>query len=165
MVWKKKYNPATHDDAPTTEALRGKAAAYCSVAEHCRREVREKLFNWGATEDQVGEVLEYLEKESFLDETRYANAFANDRMRFQGWGRQKIRAGLQQKGIDGNTADAAIAQLDAEEYTRQLHSLAEKKMRDLRTDGNPDIRRQKLFRFLASRGFTYEEIAPLGERI
>ena len=132
-----------------TDKLISRAAAYCSAAEHCRQDVTNKLQAWGAeSEDQIEQVIAYLEHERFLDENRYASAFANDKLRFQGWGRQKIRLGLIQKGVDSHAIHEALAGLDEEEITRTITRLALKY-----TDP------QKRFRFLLSRGFTPAEIS------
>ena len=70
-----------------TDELYNKAAAYCSVAERCKQDVTEKLAAWDPENtDGIGEIVQKLEKEGFLNEERYARAFAGDKLRFQGWG-------------------------------------------------------------------------------
>ena len=140
------------------DALFSRAAAYCSLAEHCRREVADKLRSWGETsEEEITQVLERLEAEGYLNEQRYAQAFANDKLRFQGWGRLKIRAALAQKGVANQAASEALSQLDEDMYNQVLQTLAEKKKRELRTEKNAYVLEQKVMRFLVGRGFTIEE--------
>ena len=43
-----------------------KAAAYCSMAEHCLSEVSEKLENWGVSTEGRTRILKKLETENIL---------------------------------------------------------------------------------------------------
>ena len=123
------------------EALH-RAAALCSSSEHCIADIREKLSRWG-----IGE--------RFIDEERYAIAFAKDKFRFSGWGRIKIRYALQQKRIGNSDIVNALSLIDEEAYTTRLVDLLEKKSRSIH-DEDVEIRRSKLLRFAASRGFETE---------
>ena len=75
------------------EALH-RAAALCSSSEHCITDIREKLSRWGIGELDARTIVERLVQERFIDEERYAIAFAKDKFRFSGWGRIKIRYAL-----------------------------------------------------------------------
>jgi len=142
-----------------TASLFSRASAYCSGAERCQSEVADKLVQWGATDDETKRVLSRLEDEGFIDEARYARAYANDKVRFAGWGKQKIRQRLLQKRISHSAIDAALAQINQEEYLAVLHKLTEKKERELRGETDPTVHRAKLLRFLSSRGFSeYGEV-------
>ena len=70
------------------EALH-RAAALCSSSEHCIADIREKLSRWGIGEPDARTIVERLVQERFIDEGRYAIAFAKDKFRFSGWGRIK----------------------------------------------------------------------------
>ena len=142
-----------------TNQLYSRAAAYCSTAERCRTEVVEKLKAWDKEgEADASQIIERLEQEGFLDEQRYAQAFANDKMRFQGWGKLKIRAALAQKRLSSRAIHEALDGLDEEIYRQTLLKLAEKKRRELRKEPDEQVLRQKLSRFLAGRGFSLDEI-------
>lgn len=158
-MWKNRMRRRSDDDAeaPSTESLCYKAAAYCSGAEHCRSEVAEKVRQWGGTEEQVGLILAYLEQENYISEARYAAAFVRDKIRYQGWGRQKIRMALSQKNIEGDLIDDALAEFSEEEYMQVLKQLISKKSRTLQNE-EEEAFNMKMLRFLAGRGFTYGEI-------
>ena len=119
------------------EALH-RAAALCSSSEHCITDIRERLV-----------------QERFIDEERYDIAFAKDKFRFSGWGRIKIRYALQQKRIGNNDIVNALSLIDEEAYTTLLADLLEKKSRSI-NDEDVEVRRSKLLRFAASRGFETE---------
>ena len=65
------------------EALH-RAAALCSSSEHCIADIREKLSRWGIGEPDARTIVERLVQERFIDEGRYAIAFAKDKFRFSG---------------------------------------------------------------------------------
>ncbi|MCF0207152.1 MAG: RecX family transcriptional regulator, partial [Bacteroidales bacterium] len=96
-----------------------------------------------------------LKSDKFIDEERYANAFVNDAYKFNKWGRMKIRQALAQKGISRKFTEAAIANIDEDEYLSLLKSLVEAKSRTLKQDDEYK-RKAALFRFVASRGFEIE---------
>jgi regulatory protein len=76
-----------------------KIVNYCSYQERSHTEVREKLFSFGLYKEQVEELITYLIGENYLNEERYAIAFAGGKFRMKGWGRIKIRYALKQHRI------------------------------------------------------------------
>ena len=136
--------------------LRAKAEAYCASTEHCCSEVRLKLQQWGAPAEQIEHIVVHLQKEHFIDELRYCNAFVHDKLLYQGWGRMKMRAGLQAKHLPSYTIDSALDNLDESEYFRVLNQVITSKKRTIKSS-DPQAR-EKLIRFCLQRGFTYEEI-------
>lgn len=138
------------------EQLRAKAEAYCAMAEHCCSEVRIKLQQWGATAEQTDEILVHLQRYRFVDEQRYCNAFVHDKLLYQGWGRMKLRAGLQAKHLPSRAIDFALENIDESEYFRVLKQVITSKKRTIKSN-DPQLR-EKLIRFCLQRGFTYEDI-------
>lgn len=126
-----------------------KAARYCAAAEHCETEVREKLYQWSCPGAWVDQVIDGLYEQNYLNDVRYCAAFVHDKVAYQAWGRQKIRAALQARRLPGRLIDEALKNIDFIEYNRQLKRLVEKKK-----GTEPD----RLVRFLLQRGFTYDEI-------
>ncbi len=142
----------------TPEEMLYKAAAYCSVAERCESELRTKLTAWGMTETQQQDaIVDYLYDENYLSHARYCRAFVHDKLLYQGWGRMKMKAMLQAKRLPSSDIQEALAQINEEEYTRILRDLLTKKAKALQSE-TEDMRRIKLFRFAASRGFSYNEV-------
>ena len=138
--------------------LLNKAAAYCAAAEHCRSEVQTKLLQWGASAGQAGDILDQLEDQGFISESRYCAAFVNDKIRFQGWGKEKIRMALKQKRLPNSLIEEAIDAFPQEEYEEQMYAIIARKAATL-SDADPYLRQAKLARFLASRGFSYSDAA------
>lgn len=136
--------------------LRSKAESYCATAEHCYYEVRLKLQQWGATDEQIEHIVANLQKEHFVDEQRYCNAFVHDKLLYQGWGRMKMRAQLQAKHLPTAAIEQALNEIDRDTYMSVLTRVLATKKRSIKS-ADPQAR-EKLIRFAMQRGFTYDEI-------
>lgn len=140
------------------EAL-NKAAAYCTLCERCISEVSKKLTTWGVAPAEQQRIIERLQDEGFINEERYCRAFVNDKLRFNRWGRVKIRAALYEKQLPREYIAQAIEDIDEEEYMQTLHDLVATKQRELK---NEDFAtKQKIIRFAASRGFEPAKILQI----
>lgn len=137
------------------DELRSRAARYCVVAERCESEVREKLYQWGAAADTADRIIDYLTEERFVDEARYALAFTKDKLRYQGWGRVKIKSMLMAKRISSANVANALDSIGEYEYSSILSRLLERKRKEVTKKRASEI---QLARFLLQRGFTWDEI-------
>ena len=139
-----------------------KLEAFCAYQERCTQEVRTKLERLGADESLSQEVVKHLKENRFLDDTRFVEAYVQGKLRIKKWGRQKIKAGLYQKRIDAKLIQEGIyAFISDEEYQQVMESLIERKNRELSSEKNTQIKKQKLMRFLLSRGFQHDEFSSL----
>lgn len=134
-----------------SEAL-NKAAAYCTLCERCISEVTDKLNTWGVDKSSQQTIIDRLIDEKFIDEKRYSSAYVNDKLRFNHWGRIKIRAKLKEKKVPQEEIATALENIDDEEYNNILQTVLNNKSKEIKE--NIDIKRkEKLLRFAASRGF------------
>ncbi|WP_304966528.1 regulatory protein RecX, partial [uncultured Parabacteroides sp.] len=76
-----------------------RAAAYCSASERCIQDVEKKIKAAGLTGEESDRIVARLLEERFIDESRFARYFVNDKLRFNKWGRIKIRQHLQAKRV------------------------------------------------------------------
>lgn len=134
------------------QELKLKAAAYCSMSEHCIFDVKKKLTEWGAKETETEQIINYLQKENFLDEQRFTQAFVKDKFRFSKWGKIKISFELRMKHIPEREISQVIMQIDDDEYNNTLFELIEKKDKMIKYSSQND-RKAKLLRFAQSKGF------------
>lgn len=138
-------------DLSKEEAL-NKAASYCTLCERCTYEVRIKLQAWGVKSNDVSDIIERLIGEKFIDEARYCHAFANDKVRFNHWGRIKIGAALREKRLPSSLINEAIEAINDEEYIDALNCVIESKRRELK--GADDYAaKSKIIRHATGRGF------------
>ena len=135
----------------TKEAALLRMADLCARGERCAYEIREKLRKLIVPSSTANEIIEYLEENRYIDDLRFAKAYARDKVRFSGWGRNKIRMALAVKRISSSEIREALDELDEEEYLLSLTKAAEAKARTLDLTDYAD--RAKLYRHLASRGF------------
>jgi regulatory protein len=139
-----------------------KSEAFCAYQERSSFEVIEKLKRMGAEDGEILQVLNALIDAKFLDDERFAKAYAVGKLRIKHWGVNKIKQGLQLKRIDRELIAQAIAAMyDEENYIGILQQVAQRKWQELHKEKDPWMRKQKLFRFLASRGFNYDEFSEL----
>lgn len=136
----------------TLEEALYKAAAFCSAAERCAYEVEQKLIRWEVAETDLAAIMSRLYAEKYLDDARYCRAFANDKLRYNKWGRRKIHEALRMKRLPDEFIRTALQDLDPDEYNRTLKGLIKSKDRTLKAD-NAYERSCKLIRFAAGRGF------------
>jgi regulatory protein len=137
--------------------LIAKAEAYCAAAEHCISEVRSKLQQWEASNEQCDKIIAHLLHLNYINEQRYCHAFAHDKVLYQGWGRVKIQMHLYAKHLPSQAIAQALEDLDETEYKKTLERVISAKKRTLKSTDT--AAREKLIRFCMQRGFTYEEIS------
>jgi len=130
-----------------------KARSFCAYQERCCSEVTIRIRSFGLTREQTEQVIEKLEEEGFLNDERFATMYAGSKFRILRWGRVKIKAGLRSKGIADSLITQALANIDEEEYRKCLHELAEAKLRTLKGVNDDRVVKQKVFAYLASKGF------------
>lgn len=136
--------------------------ALCVGAEHCRHEMMAKLSSWGIAPDNASRIIATLKKSKFIDDRRFAVAYAHDKARFNAWGCRKIRLGLLQKHIADDDITAALAEIDPEDYRQGLLQTIRSKIISLGPEVSATYEgRTKIFRHAASRGFEPEMIAGI----
>lgn len=128
------------------------AASRCAAKEYCRSEILKKLLEKGADNQETEAVLERLEKERYIDEGRYAHAFSSDKIRFNGWGKVKVRYALRNKGLSDAVIEEALAQIDEQTYVRVLKDFIASRRRTLQAPTSYALG-QKVARAAISRGF------------
>lgn len=138
------------------EALR-RLAALCSQAEHCSHEMTEKMTKWELTEEEQARVMERLTRERFIDDERFARAFALDKIRYNKWGRRKVEQALWTKRIDRDVRQRVLDEIAESEYLAVLRPLLKSKRRSIRAADERELN-MKLARFALGRGFDFKLI-------
>lgn len=134
-----------------------KLTAFCARGEHCQHEILEKMSRWEVDEATQAEVMAYLTANRYVDDERYARAYANDKIRYNHWGRRKVEQGLWQKHIDKDIQQRVLAEVDDGLYVSILRPLLRQKRRTTRANNSYELN-QKLLKFALARGFTYDII-------
>lgn len=138
-------------------------SAQCAKREYCTADIRRKALErleWDAAAAEA--VVAALASEGYVDDARYAAAFAREKSALSGWGPVKIRTALLARGISREVALDALGEIDPERAAAKLEKVLEAKWRTLRDDPQG---RLKLIRFALSRGYDYEPLRPLISRL
>lgn len=130
----------------------------CSRQEKCKSEVKEKLVRWELDEDKIEEIIALLIKEKFIDEDRYTGFFVRDKIKFNKWGKIKIRHHLVQKRIPENIISNAFDNIDITDYKNIIEREIEKKLTLIKKDPH---KKDKLIRFMQSKGFELDLVLPI----
>jgi regulatory protein len=143
-------NREPDEESGFAQALR-KAADYCAAGEHCESDIRQKLYAWGVHQSVSDKVITQLVDQGFVNNLRYAMAFAQGKLRLFHWGKQKISAELRQKRLPNEIISQVLDEIDETEYQECIQKLINKKMRELKSDTRES--RNKIARFLIGKGF------------
>ena len=128
----------------------------CSKREYCISDIRRKIESaLDGDRAKADAVLKLLVKEKYVDDRRYARAFARDKSALSGWGASKIRYTLSMKGVARDVIDEALREIDGDMAASRLEKLMENKYRSLSDD--PQCR-LKMLRFGLGRGYGYDEV-------
>lgn len=145
MLYKKRFTPE--------QALQ-KLKHYCAYQERSHAEVKEKLYGYGLFRNDVDNIIATLIEENYLNEERFAKAFVRGKFRMKQWGRVKILHALKQKQVSAYNMKQAMLEIDNEEYTKLLSSLAKKKWDSIKGEGiNRFVKMSKTMDYLIQKGF------------
>lgn len=136
-----------------TEKALQKIRHFCSYQERSHQEVKDKLYSFGLYKDEVETLLSQMIEENYLNEERYAVAFAGGKFRVRQWGRVKIKYELKQKRVSDYCIKKALASIDEDDYEKTLEKLFDDKKALLRSEKNIFIKKQKIQAYLMQKGF------------
>lgn len=134
-----------------------KLAALCARSEHCQHDMLEKMRQWGIGEDEQAQVMQRLISEHYVDDERFARAFAIDKVRYNKWGRRKVEQALWLKHIDKAVSTQVLNGISDEEYLSVLRPLLRQKRRSTKAANERELT-MKLTKFALGRGFTIDII-------
>lgn len=111
---------------------------------------------------EAREILGRLIADGYVDDLRYASAFAREKASLTGWGVIKIRFALGAKKIDKDIIDRALEDIDTDKASDKLERLMAAKWKSLQ--GDPQAR-LKLLKFGLSRGYEYDAVQEAANKI
>lgn len=136
----------------TPDQVLDKMAKYCAYQERCVKEVRDKLKTFDIAEEDKTKILDYLLDNRFVNDERFARSFVRGKVNQSGWGVNKIRFHLIQKGIDKDIIDEALGQTDEEAYRQRLIEILKTKAKTVKADSDFEKKR-KLAAYAMQKGF------------
>ncbi|EDP23251.1 regulatory protein RecX [Parvimonas micra] len=140
------------------ERAKSRAINYISGKLKTKYEVRLKLKENGFAEDVIDEVLDILEKEEYLNDKVYCEIFIEDKKKLNGYGKNKIKSLLIQKGISKNIFEDFLNEFEYDEEFDNALKMGIKKLKLLSNEEDNFKKKQKIINYLTYRGFGFDVI-------
>jgi regulatory protein len=134
-----------------------KIQQYCAYQERSHKEVKSKLFGYGLYASEVDELISALIVDGFLNEERFAKAFAGGKFRIKNWGRLKIQQELEMLGLTKRCIATGLKEIDSVDYSKTLKSLIRKKASQI-SESNLFKKRDLVARFVIGKGYEAEMV-------
>ena len=145
-----------------TQALE-KLKRLCSRKEKCKADIRQKLIGWHIAEETANKIILQLESENFIDEKRFAMAFSGDKIKFNKWGKLKVRYQLTIKGISDTDISNALSEINEEEYIEMIRKEIRAKYLNIKAKSDWE-RKLKIMQFAQSRGYETDIVNEILEQ-
>ena len=125
-----------------------------------KKDVYDYLIRKGFSDEETSEVCDYIEEVGLVDDDLYVKFFVEDSFRIKNKGARKIVYELKQRGIDDDKIEEALEEASDMEY-EALKEAYERKLEATKSETDPYKRKNKIIRFLISRGFDYSDIKDI----
>ena len=137
------------------------ALLFLSYRARSEKEIRQNLLKHEFPEDVVETTLVRLREGNLANDTEFARVWVENRNTFRPRSRRVLTMELRQKGLDDETVQAAVADVDEDALAYESARKRATRFQGLEWG---DFRK-KLSEYLARRGFPYSVIAPVVTRI
>lgn len=137
----------------TVDEAKARLERYCAYQERCHQEIRQKLKEMRMIPEAVDHIINHLLQQNYLNETRFAQAFARGKFRTKHWGRLRITLELKRRDISAINIKIALKEITETDYQSSFHRLAEKRWAQLISEENPQRKKKKFADYLIYRGW------------
>ena len=145
----------------TLEEAQKKLEHFCSYQERCHEEVMQKLKSLNMIPQAADTIIVHLIQNNFLNEERFACAFARGKFRSKQWGKRRIINELKARNISKYNIDQALKEISPEDYMDTFERIADKQWQ-LTAEPNILRKKKKVMDFLLRKGY---EITIVQEKI
>ena len=136
----------------TPDQVLDKMAKYCAYQERCVKDIKDKLKTFDIPQEEKTKILDYLLDNRFVNDERFAKSFVRGKVNQSGWGVNKIRFHLMQKGIAKELIDEALGQTNEEVYRQRLIDILKTKAKTVKAASDFEKKR-KLAAYAMQKGF------------
>ena len=137
---------------------------YCAYQERCHKDVIDKLRKMKMIPEAIDTIVVHLITNNYLNEERFAKAFARGKFRIKKWGKNRIIRELKSRNVSKYSIDSALNEIDLDDYYKTLHELTEKRILQVK-EKNVYKKKKKVVDYLLYRGWEshliYEKINEL----
>ena len=147
--------------------IKQRAFRYLGRRQHSTSELRIKLKQKGYETEFINEVLDDLKQKDYLDDKKFAEMFVEEKIKLKLWGEQKLRSELIKRGINSKIiSDILRNKISDEDKLNNAMIIASKKYHTLRNRySDKDVIKKKLITFLNSRGYNYDVIKEVCDKL
>ena len=123
-----------------------------------KTELSRRLKMAGYEDDVIEEVLGRFQDLGLINDEQFSDSWIRHRLEGKPMGKTRIKWELRQKGVDNETAEAALSQIDGETEYRLAVAAAGKRWEK---DNDPDTRarRRRVASYLQRQGFGWEVVS------
>jgi regulatory protein len=133
------------------------ALRFLGYRQRSQAELRQNLKEHDTPEEVIDAVVQRMVQIGLVDDTRFAQDWIDNRSEFRPRSRRALMYELKQRGVDMQTIENSLETLDEEKLALQAARKHARKLQGLDWQSF----RQKMYSFLARRGFNYEVSAPV----
>jgi regulatory protein len=144
-------------------SLREIALTYLERCPRTCEEVRRRLRRAHAPEEEIEQIVSAFQRAGLLNDEQYALDWVESRARRKGYGRDRLSAELRLKGVAREQIERALELLEPEREFEAALQAAANRLAD--ADPNDPAVRRRLAGFLQRRGYKWETIAKVIERL
>jgi len=142
------------------EEVLSKITKWCSYQDRSEFETVKKLLSYGLSKKEIDEVIQYLQKENYLNERRFVQSFVNGKLHLKKWGVEKIKYYLISKHyVDPALIEEVFKEINYYDYLETLKQIVLKKKSLLeKKEKDNQLLKKKIINFALSKGFSYWDI-------
>ena len=128
----------------------------CSMYEKCTADIRKKLIEYKIEPVEITKIIQKLQTSGFIDDERFACAFARTKHKIAKWGKQKIEFNLRTKQIPQSIIAKAINEISDVANIETIKAELQKKLKTVKAKSKTELA-AKLLQFAISRGYEYSD--------
>ncbi|MBW6390535.1 regulatory protein RecX [Billgrantia antri] len=151
--------PEAHASSPRDDAIR-----LLARREYSRAELAQRLASRAHPPEAIDACLDALAEDGLQSDARFAESFLRSRM-MRGQGPLKVRGELERRGVERTLVATTLAAAEQDGEVDWFELAAEALSRRFTHPGDSPRERARRERFLASRGFDFDQIRHALERL
>lgn len=124
-----------------------------TMAPRSRKQLEDKLREKDCADDVAREVLDRMEAVGLVDDEAYAQMLVRAQQTGRGLAKRALRQELRRKGVDDDTADATLDDINDADERDRARALAAKKMRSMH-GLDATVQTRRLAGMLARKGYS-----------
>ena len=139
------------------------AIKYLTKKQRCKKETSDYLIKKEFSKNTIELVIKRLEKEGYINDIKYVNAYINDQINLTLNGPNKIKQNLKKLNIKEDIISERIEQIDDEIFTQKIEKIVEKRIKTNKKSNQ--IFKNELKNYLLNQGYLKEQFSNIVNNI